>query len=599
MRIPLAVLLSILAILISGISFAGEEETKPSLKIIVTDEKGNAVPDCRAMLAVGEKRATGWHGIMNDADAIMIPHYDLENYRLSHEGDIVYRSHGTIFVRAPGFLTAYRPIEIGSGRQIEKIQLKRGRTVTLTIRTADGRALPEDLSPLVMFEDYRKPAAWSWQRDRETREEFRPLSNWLSLQRVNNGNFKFQASEAFPPLYVHIDHRDVLRCYESEALDWEDMKDGKVTITLPKPGSLTATIDFPAKIDPAELPIRSFHVNANRPLDPDSSTIFPIKNESYERSDFDFRLKNIAPGKFYIYLRTEGEVPTKGRKANPGTFREFEIAELAAGEDKAVAFSFRTFDPEPFRGKHDVTLKIVDSIGKPVDGRKFSVMYSDLNYGRFEVASGTISDGTITIEGLNATDGMEHPKRYTLAVGKQRFRNIVGLFAVDSESDDQTMKFQLIPNVGDNAPELTGFDTITGEPFTLSDYEGQVVLLEFWTTGCGPCQGPLAELNAVAEEHTDDWKDKAVVIAVNLDKERERAKRHVESRGWVHCRNVWNGAGPSDSSENSSSDWTEREFGVNSYPTTVLIDQEGVIRYRGHPSSLDTVGRINEMITAE
>jgi cytochrome c-type biogenesis protein len=45
------------------------------------------------------------------------------------------------------------------------------------------------------------------------------------------------------------------------------------------------------------------------------------------------------------------------------------------------------------------------------------------------------------------------------------------------------------------------FKTIDGEPFRLADLRGQVVLLNFWATWCGPCRGEIPEFNEMVREH--------------------------------------------------------------------------------------------------
>ena len=44
------------------------------------------------------------------------------------------------------------------------------------------------------------------------------------------------------------------------------------------------------------------------------------------------------------------------------------------------------------------------------------------------------------------------------------------------------------------------FQTLTGQPFTLGELRGQVVLLNFWATWCIPCREEIPVLNAMQHE---------------------------------------------------------------------------------------------------
>lgn len=65
---------------------------------------------------------------------------------------------------------------------------------------------------------------------------------------------------------------------------------------------------------------------------------------------------------------------------------------------------------------------------------------------------------------------------------------------------------------GATAPDFAVQDK-TGKPVHLSDYKGKVVVLDFWSTWCGPCQRSLPHTNAVARKFTGQ---NVVVLAVNV-----------------------------------------------------------------------------------
>lgn len=67
------------------------------------------------------------------------------------------------------------------------------------------------------------------------------------------------------------------------------------------------------------------------------------------------------------------------------------------------------------------------------------------------------------------------------------------------------------PVVGDAAPEIA-LPSLDGAAYRLSSYAGQVVVVTFWATFCGPCREELPVLDALRARHPD-----VVVLAVSLD----------------------------------------------------------------------------------
>ena len=66
--------------------------------------------------------------------------------------------------------------------------------------------------------------------------------------------------------------------------------------------------------------------------------------------------------------------------------------------------------------------------------------------------------------------------------------------------------------VGQPAPDFT-LRTLTGDEVSLSDFRGQPVLINFWTTWCGPCRIEMPELVRIYNAHRDE---SLVILAVDL-----------------------------------------------------------------------------------
>ena len=113
----------------------------------------------------------------------------------------------------------------------------------------------------------------------------------------------------------------------------------------------------------------------------------------------------------------------------------------------------------------------------------------------------------------------------------------------------------------DAAPdfELTGIDS---KVYHLSDFRGQVVLLNFWATWCGPC---VLEMPSLERLH-QTLKDKGFrVVAINMDEPGSDAavKKFSESYGlnFTVLRDPRYGIAD--------------KYGVSGFPETFIINREG------------------------
>jgi peroxiredoxin len=109
------------------------------------------------------------------------------------------------------------------------------------------------------------------------------------------------------------------------------------------------------------------------------------------------------------------------------------------------------------------------------------------------------------------------------------------------------------------APMLGGKGTVE-----LGRYRGKVVYLDFWASWCAPCLVAIPEVEAMRSEFPDDDFQ---VIAVNLDQKEKKALRFLAK----------NPVGYPSASDPEGS--LPERYGVDTMPTSYLIDRDGVIRY--------------------
>jgi thiol-disulfide isomerase/thioredoxin len=140
---------------------------------------------------------------------------------------------------------------------------------------------------------------------------------------------------------------------------------------------------------------------------------------------------------------------------------------------------------------------------------------------------------------------------------------------------------------GKPAPEISGEDQ-DGQPMSLSEFRGKVVLLDFWGNWCGPCRA----LYPHARELVQKMEGRPfAMLGVNTDGSREEfqevmVKQKLTWRAW------WDGPGGGPIAE---------EWKVDAFPTLYLIDHKGMIRQRwvGLPSSTSALDRAIEKLVRE
>lgn len=121
----------------------------------------------------------------------------------------------------------------------------------------------------------------------------------------------------------------------------------------------------------------------------------------------------------------------------------------------------------------------------------------------------------------------------------------------------------LIPvgtQVGQQAPDFT-LPLLDGSTISLSDLRGQVVLLNFWATWCEPCRIEMPEFET-AYNTTEGF----TILAVNMMEGSEPITDYVDELG-LTFRVVLDRDGS-----------VTNLYRVVAYPTTYIIDSEGIIR---------------------
>lgn len=83
------------------------------------------------------------------------------------------------------------------------------------------------------------------------------------------------------------------------------------------------------------------------------------------------------------------------------------------------------------------------------------------------------------------------------------------------------------PEPGPRYADFTGA-LLGGGELTLSDYEGKVILLNFWATWCGPCVREMPAFPQLLEKYGDDL----AVVAVDLREDSETVAAFIAEKGY-------------------------------------------------------------------
>jgi thiol-disulfide isomerase/thioredoxin len=169
---------------------------------------------------------------------------------------------------------------------------------------------------------------------------------------------------------------------------------------------------------------------------------------------------------------------------------------------------------------------------------------------------------------------------------KDELTTAFGEFIALKEQENAAAMSQQLIQVGQPAPEIALPDP-TGKIRKLSDLKGQVVLLDFWASWCGPCRRENPNVVAVYEK----YKNKGFTIfSVSLDGLDDRTMSRLEDpsmastyiaqgkQAWIDAIAIDKLSWPHHVSDLKK--WSSAAaalYGVNSIPRAFMLDKNGVI----------------------
>ncbi len=120
------------------------------------------------------------------------------------------------------------------------------------------------------------------------------------------------------------------------------------------------------------------------------------------------------------------------------------------------------------------------------------------------------------------------------------------------------------PYEGSPLPDFTLTD-MQGQAHTLSDYQGKVVMVNFWASYCGPCVKEIPSMERLAKLMGEEF----IILAVNMAEAEEDINAFMAGHDIAVSFPIL-----LDSDAEVLTAWM-----VNAVPATFLIDPAGTIRY--------------------
>ena len=164
--------------------------------------------------------------------------------------------------------------------------------------------------------------------------------------------------------------------------------------------------------------------------------------------------------------------------------------------------------------------------------------------------------------------------RCTLALHRPRGPEVVTRPGSELESNADVGPASPVLPPGEAAPDFSLPDR-SGRLYSLENFRGRPLLIDFWATWCGPCRQTMPEVQRLHREYGRELQ----VVGINIEGNTPDVLSYLDEGGYTFP--VLFDSGNWDSIVATS-------YGVSSIPRTFLIDRNSRVLYAGHPQGLLT-----------
>jgi len=204
--------------------------------------------------------------------------------------------------------------------------------------------------------------------------------------------------------------------------------------------------------------------------------------------------------------------------------------------------------------------------------------YGEVDFSTGKDIEGTVSQGnSLTIWHTVKLDGLMPDTQYNL---KLRSKDASGKEASQDLPSVKTQSaVEIAPQVGKRAPDFT-LKSTDGTQYTLSQFLGRKVLLNFWLEGCPACELEMPLMQAAFDKY---GRDQLAILAVNVRGDPDKVKYYAANQKLTFPVLL------------DSEGTVDGVYKGPAFPTTYFIDSAGIIQDI-KPERFQTISEIDDAL---
>ena len=263
------------------------------------------------------------------------------------------------------------------------------------------------------------------------------------------------------------------------------------------------------------------------------------------------------------------------------------------------------FTPEDMYGSDEIAITAFkETLERHPDDMRFFLLYPGLV--RLYVKTGDESAADVLIEQLKSVMKLEIPSYPTLwnlwniLVMMERYEDLLEIFtAAEQQYPDERFILERLSfiyerlgntelaeaygrkfdpryeSLGMPVPDFSVTD-LDGNPISLQEYRGKVVLLDFWVFWSPPCVAEMPDIKQIYDTYKDEGFD---IIGINLDDEEVILQNYVKANN-IPWRQIFD--------QGAGTDSLALQYGIGDIPEMWLIDREGrLITHKARGADLE------------